>query len=159
MSQRLFLLTIAIALLLGACARNTGAPEALTSNDLIGQPVETQDGELVGSVRGLLLTPEEGRIEYAIVQLAPGSLEFGKMPMHDAPGRVLVPWRLLTIAPSGDHLVADFSLERVRNAPPAPDRLQTSQPGWEEPYSTYWCEGEACAGATATHQQPALNRR
>lgn len=157
MKQPLYGLLISVAVLLGACTNSTNTHPVLTSNDLIGLPVETQSGELIGTLRGLLLAPADGRIEYGVVRLAPGPLEFGKMPLHEAPGRVLVPWRLLAIAPSGAHLVADSSLDRVRNAPLAPDQLQTDRPGWDTVYTTYWCDDDSCADASGGSQASTAN--
>lgn len=157
MKRPLYGLLIGIALLLGACTSSINPHPVLTSNELIGLSVETQSGELVGTLRSLLLAPADGRIEYGVVQLAPGPLEFGKMPLHEAPGRVLVPWRLLTIAPSGAHLVADCSLDRVRNAPSAPDQLRTDRPGWDTVYTTYWCDDDSCADASGGGQTSTAN--
>lgn len=157
MKRPLYGLLIGVGVLLAACTNTTNPHPVLTSNELIGLPVETQSGELIGTLRGLLLAPADGRIEYGVVQLAPGPLEFGKMPLHEAPGRVLVPWRLLAIAPSGAHLVADTSLARMRNAPLAPEHPRTDRPGWDTVYTTYWCADDSCTGATGGSQESAIN--
>lgn len=138
MKRYLRLLVIGIVLVLSACVRPASTQQALPSRELIGLSVETKNGELVGNLQSLLLTPANGQIEYGVVQLAPGPLQFGKVPMHAGPNRVLVPWRIITIAQSGSHLEVDCSLDKVRNAPPAPIPLDTEQPGWDAEAIDYW---------------------
>ncbi len=140
MKQILSLVVLGLGLALCACMRPAAASRELSSQDLIGLTVESRDGELAGSLANLLVAPASGQIEYGVVKLAPGPLQFGKMPLHSPPNRVLSPWRLIAIAQSeyGTHLVVDSSIGTIRNAPALPGTLNADQPGWDAAQVKYW---------------------
>src|SRR5690242_20671677 len=76
---------------------------------LLNDRVRSTAGEDIGRIEDIVLDPDTGVIRYAIVS-------FTGIP---ATGERLfaVPWRLLNISPSRDHLVLNFDRTRLERAP------------------------------------------
>jgi sporulation protein YlmC with PRC-barrel domain len=81
----------------------------ISSGQLIGQDIQTPDGERLGQIRGLLMDQETGQIGYAIVS-AGGLLGIGRRD-H------LVPWNAMQIDPQEETYVLDTTPEEFRGSP------------------------------------------
>jgi sporulation protein YlmC with PRC-barrel domain len=88
----------------------TGPCEIVTSNQLIGQNVQTPDGEHLGQISGLMMDAQTGQVGYAVLSSG-GVLGIGRKDY-------VVPWNALEIDPQGT-IVLDISPERLREAPAA----------------------------------------
>jgi sporulation protein YlmC with PRC-barrel domain len=90
-----------------------GPCEIVTSDQLIGQNVQTPEGENLGQITGLMMDAQTGQVGYAVLSSG-GVLGIGRKDY-------VVPWNALEIDPQQRTVVLDISPEQLRDAPPAAD--------------------------------------
>jgi sporulation protein YlmC with PRC-barrel domain len=81
----------------------------LSSDTIIGASVKNQQGEDVGSIERLMLSPQTGLVSYAVLSVG-GFLGVGEKS-------IMVPWRTLEIARDGDSLLIKTSKQLLQQAP------------------------------------------
>ena len=81
----------------------------LRASQLMGMNVEGTDGKKLGTIKDLVVDPEDGSIEYAV-------LDFGGIAgIGDK--YFAVPWQTLLFAANNKKLVIDVSKKELKNAP------------------------------------------
>ena len=99
--------TLVIALSLSAQARDKSG--VLKASDLIGMNVHGTDGKKLGDIKDLVIDPEEGGVEYAV-------LEFGGFAgVGDK--YFAVPWEALRLDQTNKKLSLDIHKKDLKNAP------------------------------------------
>ena len=99
--------TLVTALSLSAHARDKSG--VLKASDLIGMNVHGTDGKKLGDIKDLVIDPEEGGIEYAV-------LEFGGFAgVGDK--YFAVPWEALQLDQTDNKLSLDVHKKDLKNAP------------------------------------------
>ena len=103
----------ALALLLltgfGLPAQARDKSGVLKASELIGMSVQGTDGKKLGDIKDLVIDPEEGGIEYAV-------LEFGGFAgIGDK--YFAVPWEALQLDPTNKKLLLDVHKKELKNAP------------------------------------------
>lgn len=106
----------ALALLVGLLTLSVGAPgEArdrsgvLKASDLIGSKVEGIDGKNLGSIKDLVIDPQDGDIQYAV-------LDFGGFAgIGDK--YFAVPWQALQLDQDKKRLALDLHKKDLKDAP------------------------------------------
>jgi sporulation protein YlmC with PRC-barrel domain len=99
--------TLVTAFCLPAQARDKSG--VLKASDLIGMNVQGTDGKKLGSIKDLVIDPEEGGIEYAV-------LEFGGFAgIGDK--YFAVPWEALQLDETNKKLSLDVHKKDLKNAP------------------------------------------
>jgi sporulation protein YlmC with PRC-barrel domain len=84
-------------------------PEVLQATTIIGTKVVNRGGELLGSLKELILDLEEGRVVYAILSFG-GFLGRGNKLFA-------VPWEVLELNPKDHTFILDVEKERLKEAP------------------------------------------
>ena len=99
--------TLVTALSLSAQARDKSG--VLKASDLIGMNVHGTDGKKLGEIKDLVIDPEEGSVEYAV-------LEFGGFAgIGDK--YFAVPWEALQLDQTNKKLSLDVHKKDLKNAP------------------------------------------
>ena len=99
--------TLATAFSLPAHARDKSG--VLKASDLIGKNVQGTDGKKLGDIKDLVIDPEEGGVEYAV-------LEFGGFAgIGDK--YFAVPWEALHLDQASNKLSLDVHKKDLKNAP------------------------------------------
>ena len=99
--------TLVTALSLSAQARDKSG--VLKASDLIGMNVHGTDGKKLGDIKDLVIDPEEGSVEYAV-------LEFGGFAgIGDK--YFAVPWEALQLDQTNKKLSLDVHKKDLKNAP------------------------------------------
>ena len=99
--------TLVTALSLSAHARDKSG--VLKASDLIGMNVHGTDGKKLGDIKDLVIDPEEGGVEYAV-------LEFGGFAgVGDK--YFAVPWEALQLDQTNKKLSLDVHKKDLKNAP------------------------------------------
>ena len=99
--------TLVTALSLSAHARDKSG--VLKASDLIGMNVHGTDGKKLGDIKDLVIDPEEGSVEYAV-------LEFGGFAgVGDK--YFAVPWEALQLDQTNKKLSLDVHKKDLKNAP------------------------------------------
>jgi sporulation protein YlmC with PRC-barrel domain len=99
--------TLVTALSLSAHARDKSG--VLKASDLIGMTVHGPDGKKLGDIKDLVIDPEEGGVEYAV-------LEFGGFAgVGDK--YFAVPWEALQLDQTNKKLSLDVHKKDLKNAP------------------------------------------
>ena len=106
----------ALAVLIGILALSVGAPgEArdrsgvLKASDVIGSKVEGVDGKNLGSIKDLVIDPQEGDVQYAV-------LDFGGFAgIGDK--YFAVPWQALQVDQDKKRLALDLHKKDLKDAP------------------------------------------
>jgi sporulation protein YlmC with PRC-barrel domain len=99
--------TLVTALSLSAQARDKSG--VLKASDLIGMTVHGPDGKKLGDIKDLVIDPEEGSVEYAV-------LEFGGFAgIGDK--YFAVPWEALQLDQMNKKLSLDVHKKDLKNAP------------------------------------------
>jgi sporulation protein YlmC with PRC-barrel domain len=108
--------TLAVAALVGVLIIAIGAPVdardrsgVLKASDIIGKKVEGVDGKNLGSIRDLVIDPEDGDIQYAV-------LDFGGFAgIGDK--YFAVPWQALQLDQDKKRLALDLHKKDLKDAP------------------------------------------
>jgi sporulation protein YlmC with PRC-barrel domain len=116
MMNRVQVCKTALAALIGIVALSIGAPgEArdrsgvLKASDLIGSKVEGVDGKNLGSIKDLVIDPQDGDIQYAV-------LDFGGFAgIGDK--YFAVPWQALQVDQDKKRLALDLHKKDLKDAP------------------------------------------
>lgn len=116
MMNRVQFCKTALAALIGIVALSIGAPgEArdrsgvLKASDLIGSKVEGVDGKNLGSIKDLVIDPQDGDIQYAV-------LDFGGFAgIGDK--YFAVPWQALQVDQDKKRLALDLHKKDLKDAP------------------------------------------
>lgn len=102
-----FVVTLVTAFYLPAQARDKSG--VLKASDLIGMNVQGTDGKKLGDIKDLVIDPEEGSVEYAV-------LEFGGFAgIGDK--YFAVPWEALQFDQTNKKLLLDVHKKDLKNAP------------------------------------------
>jgi sporulation protein YlmC with PRC-barrel domain len=102
-----FVVTLATAFTFPVQARDKSG--VLKASDLIGMNVQGTDGKKLGNIRDLVIDPEEGGIDYAV-------LEFGGFAgIGDK--YFAVPWEALQLDQTNKKLSLDVHKKDLKNAP------------------------------------------
>ena len=107
---------LAVAMLVGILTYAMGMPAeardrsgALKASDLIGTKVQGTDGKNLGKIKDLVINPEEGDIQYAV-------LDFGGFAgIGDK--YFAVPWEALQIDRENKRLALDLHKKDLKDAP------------------------------------------
>jgi sporulation protein YlmC with PRC-barrel domain len=103
----MILCMLALALWLPAEARDKSG--VLKASDVIGTKVEGTDGKSLGSIKDLVIDPEDGEIQYAV-------LDFGGFAgLGDK--YFAVPWEALEFDPTRKKLALDLHKKDLKDAP------------------------------------------
>ena len=81
----------------------------LKASQLIGMKVEGTDGKKLGDIKDLVVDPEDGSIDYAV-------LDFGGL-VGIGDKYFAVPWQALQFAPDNKKLLIDVSKKELKDAP------------------------------------------
>jgi sporulation protein YlmC with PRC-barrel domain len=81
----------------------------LSTATLLGTDVRNPLGEEIGEIRQLMIDPQTGRVQYAVVAMG-GFLGLGEKD-------ILVPWRAMGLARDGNSLVLNVSRELLQDMP------------------------------------------
>ena len=81
----------------------------LKASQLMGMHVEGTDGKKLGTIKDLVVDPEDGSIEYAV-------LDFGGI-VGIGDKYFAVPWQTLLFAANNKKLVLDVSKKELKDAP------------------------------------------
>jgi sporulation protein YlmC with PRC-barrel domain len=107
LSFGILVVTLVTALSLSAQARDKSG--VLKASDLIGMNVHGTDGKKLGDIKDLVIDPEEGGVEYAV-------LEFGGFAgVGDK--YFAVPWEALQLDQTNKKLSLDVHKKDLKNAP------------------------------------------
>jgi sporulation protein YlmC with PRC-barrel domain len=79
------------------------------ASDLIGKKVQSNEGKKLGEIKDLVIDPEEGNIEYAVLDFG-GFLGIGDKYFA-------VPWEALNFTPDQKAIVLDVSKKDLKQAP------------------------------------------
>lgn len=83
---------------------------AMPLGNVIGRPVQTPNGEAVGTVSNFLVT-QDAHI-FAVVDVG------GDLAALGTPSRqIVLDWNRMRFAPAGDELVVDHTLQQLQSAP------------------------------------------
>jgi sporulation protein YlmC with PRC-barrel domain len=104
---------------------------------LLNERVRNSAGETLGKIEDIVLDPETGSIQYAVLSVigAPGI----------ANKLIVTPWQSLDVSPSRDYVVLNVDKERFRRAP-AFDRdiwPDMADPVWRRSIDDYYYGGAA----------------
>ena len=107
---------LAVAALVGMLALSVGAPGdardrsgVLKASEIIGKKVEGVDGKSLGSIRDLVIDPESGDIQYAV-------LDFGGF-VGIGDKYFAVPWQALQLDQEKKRLALDLHKKDLKDAP------------------------------------------
>lgn len=101
------LLVAVVMMSTGAEARDkTGV---LKASDVIGMKVEGTDGKSLGKIKDLVLDPDEGDVQYAVLDFG------GFLGIKDK--YFIVPWEAINFKPNGKKIVLDVSKRDLKKAP------------------------------------------
>ena len=81
----------------------------LKASQLIGMKVEGTDGKKLGDIKDLVVDPEDGSIDYAVLDYG------GLVGIGDK--YFAVPWQALEIGPDKKKLLIDVTKKELKNAP------------------------------------------
>lgn len=102
----------ALVLLIIACLNISEARDAsgvLKASDLIGKKVQDTDGKKLGSIKDLVIDPEDGSIQYAVLDFG-GFLRLGDKYFA-------VPWEVLDMTDDQKAVVLDVRKKDLKQAP------------------------------------------
>lgn len=107
-------LIITMSLLVAVVMMSTGAEArdktgVLKASDVIGMKVEGTDGKSLGKIKDLVLDPDEGDVQYAVLDFG------GFLGIKDK--YFIVPWEAINFNPKGTKIVLDVSKRDLKNAP------------------------------------------
>lgn len=101
------IVTLGTALSLPADARDKSG--VLKASDLIGMKVEGTDGKSLGDIKDLVIDPDDGNVQYAV-------LDFGGFAgVGDK--YFAVPWEALQLDQEHDKIALDVSKKDLKDAP------------------------------------------
>ncbi len=99
--------TLATAFSFPVQARDKSA--VLKASDLIGMNVQGPDGKKLGDIKDLVIDPEEGAVDYAVLEFG-GFAGFGDKYFA-------VPWEALQLDPTNRKLSLDVHKKDLKSAP------------------------------------------
>jgi sporulation protein YlmC with PRC-barrel domain len=97
----------------------------LYTSDLIGATVKNPQGESLGSIKELVLDPQDAKIKNAVVSMG-GLLGFGSKS-------VAIPWNEVTVQSDGKAVVVAMEREELQNAPEWKKPVEETKPPAREP--------------------------
>lgn len=83
--------------------------KSMTATKLIGDPVVNADGEKLGKIEDLVIDPESGRVDYAVLSFG-GFLGVGDKLFA-------VPIEAMRLSPEERRFILDVDKERLKHAP------------------------------------------
>ena len=107
--------TLNMGLLVAVALISTGAAEArdktgvLKASNVIGMKVESTEGKSLGKIKDLVLDPDEGDVQYAVLDFG------GFLGIKDK--YFVVPWEVIHFTPNGKKILLDVSKRDLKNAP------------------------------------------
>ena len=81
----------------------------LKASNVIGMKVESTEGKSLGKIKDLVLDPEEGDVQYAVLDFG------GFLGIKDK--YFVVPWEVIHFTPNGKKILLDVSKLDLKNAP------------------------------------------
>jgi sporulation protein YlmC with PRC-barrel domain len=102
-----------------------GTSKEVYTSDLIGATVKNPEGESLGSIRELVLDPQDAKIKNAVVSMG-GLLGIGSKT-------VAIPWNELTLQSDGRAVVIAMGKEELQNAPEWKKPAEEAKPPAREP--------------------------
>ncbi|HSF33434.1 MAG TPA: PRC-barrel domain-containing protein [Candidatus Tectomicrobia bacterium] len=116
-----------------------GTTKELYTSDLIGATVKNPQGESLGSIKELVLDPQNAKIKNAVVSMG-GLLGIGTKS-------VAIPWNEVTLQSDGKAVVVAMGREELQNAP-----------DWKKPAEETRMPGREPATSPTAPRQGALGR-
>lgn len=110
--RQLLMLMIASTLLLVSPLDLSQARDksgVLKGSDLIGMKVEDTDGKKLGTIKDLVIDPDEGDIDYAVLDYG------GFLGINDK--FFAVPWEALKFSADGEKVLLDVAKKDLKQAP------------------------------------------
>ena len=106
--------TLLMGLLVAMVLISTGAEArdktgVLKASNVIGMKVESTEGKSLGKIKDLVLDPEEGDVQYAVLDFG------GFLGIKDK--YFVVPWEVIHFTPNGKKILLDVSKRDLKNAP------------------------------------------
>ena len=106
--------TLIISLLIAVVLIGTGAEArdktgVLKASNVIGMKVESTEGKSLGKIKDLVLDPDEGDVQYAVLDFG------GFLGIKDK--YFVVPWEAIHFTPNGKKILLDVSKRDLKNAP------------------------------------------
>ncbi len=106
--------TVIMSLLLAVVRTSTGVEArdktgVLKASDVIGMKVEGTNGKSLGTIKDLVLDPDEGDVQYAVLDFG------GFLGIKDK--YFIIPWEAITFTPNGKKIMLDVSKRDLKNAP------------------------------------------
>lgn len=106
--------TLIISLLIAVVLIGTGAEArdktgVLKASNVIGMKVESTEGKSLGKIKDLVLDPDEGDVQYAVLDFG------GFLGIKDK--YFVVPWEVIHFTPNGKKILLDVSKRDLKNAP------------------------------------------
>jgi len=81
----------------------------LKASNVIGMKVESTEGKSLGKIKDLVLDPDEGDVQYAVLDFG------GFLGIKDK--YFIVPWEAINFTPNGKKIMLDVSKRDLKNAP------------------------------------------
>ena len=106
--------TLIMGLLVAVALISTGTDASdktgvLKASNVIGMKVESTEGKSLGKIKDLVLDPEEGDVQYAVLDFG------GFLGIKDK--YFVVPWEVIHFTPNGKKILLDVSKRDLKNAP------------------------------------------
>ncbi len=110
--MRLAIAVIVICLSLAAVVRSAGARDrsgVFKASELIGMKVLGTDGKNLGDIKDLVINPDDGAIDYAVLDFG------GFLGIKDK--YFAIPWDALQVASDKSKILIDATKRDLKNAP------------------------------------------